>query len=151
MSDGRGRVVGVFVATTAGAPCVAVPSVRVVEGAGLEGDRYAAGVGTLSGKPGTGRHVTLVDAAAVAEAGLAPGESRRNIEIEGVDVLSLIGVRFRIGTAELVGKRDCPPCGYLQRMTQPDVMKRLAGAGGLRAEVVVAGVIAVGDSIDVNQ
>lgn len=114
-----GRVAGVFVAAVGGAPCTPVSSVRAVEGAGLEGDRYAEGVGTLSAKPGTGRHVTLIDAAAVAAAELAPGESRRNIETEGVDLLSLIGVRFRVGSAELVGMRDCPPCGYLQRMTRP--------------------------------
>ena len=143
-----GRVVGVFVAAAGGAPCTPVPSVLAVEGVGLEGDRYAAGIGTLSPKPGTGRHVTLIDAAAVAGAGLAPGESRRNIETEGVDLLSLIGVRFRVGSAELVGMRDCPPCGYLQKMTRPDVRKRLAGAGGLRAEVVVGGVVSVGDTIE---
>lgn len=144
-----GWVAGIFVASVGGARCTAVPSVRAVEGAGLEGDRYAIGEGTLSAKPGTGRHVTLIDAAAVAGAGLAPGESRRNIETEGVDLLSLIDVRFRIGSAELVGMRDCPPCDYLQRMTRPDVRQRLAGAGGLRAEVVVSGTIAAGDRIAV--
>lgn len=143
-----GRVAGIFVAPGAGAACASVSSVRAVEGAGLEGDRYAVGEGTFSPKPATGRHVTLVDAAAVAAAGLAPGESRRNIETEGVDLLSLVGVRFRVGSAELVGMRDCPPCGYLQKMTRPDVKKRLAGAGGLRAEVVVGGVISVGDPIE---
>lgn len=151
MTGGCGRVAGVFVAPAAGAPCLSVPSVRAVEGEGLEGDRYAVGEGTFSAKPGTGRHVTLIDAGAVAAAGLAPGESRRNIETEGVDLLSLIGVRFRVGSAELVGMRDCPPCGYLQKTTRPDVKKRLAGAGGLRAEVVVGGLISVGDSIDVDR
>ena len=116
-----GRVTGIFVAAAAKDDCVLVPSVRVLE-AGLEGDRYAVGAGKYSARPGTGRHVTLVDAAAVAAAGLAPGESRRNIETEGADLLSLVGQRFRIGSAEFVGMRDCPPCGYLQRVTGKPVV-----------------------------
>lgn len=144
-----GRVVGVYVTPTAGARCEAVASVVAVAGAGLEGDRYAVGEGTYSVKPGTGRHVTLVDAAAVATAGLAPGESRRNLETEGVDLLLLVGVRFRIGSAELVGMRDCPPCGYLQKLTHPGVVAALQGVGGLRAEVVVTGTITAGDPIEV--
>lgn len=143
------RVVGIFVAPAGGAACEAVPSVVAVAGAGLEGDRYAVGEGTFSAKPGTGRHVTLVDAAAVAAAGLAPGESRRNLETEGVDLLSLVGRRFRIGGAELVGMRDCPPCGYLQKKTHGGVVAALQGVGGLRAEVVVTGTISAGDAIEV--
>lgn len=142
------RVTGIFVAPSGGARCEAVQSAVAVAGAGLEGDRYAVGEGTFSAKPGTGRHVTLVDAAAVAAAGLAPGESRRNLETEGVDLLSLVGVRFRIGGAELVGMRDCPPCGYLQKMTRPDVIAALQGAGGLRAEVVVTGTVTAGDRVE---
>lgn len=143
------RVVGIYVAAAAGARCEPVPSVQAVEGIGLEGDRYAEGRGEFSPKPGTGRHVTLVDAAAVAGAGLAPGESRRNIETEGVDLLSLVGRRFRVGEAELVGMRDCPPCGYLQKLTRRGVVSSLQGQGGLRADVVVGGTIAVGDEITV--
>lgn len=144
-----GRVVGIFVAPAGGEQCVPVATVRAVEGVGLAGDRYAAAVGTFSAKPGTGRHVTLVDAAAVAEAGLAPGRSRRNIETEGVDLLALVGRRFRIGDAELVGMRDCPPCGHLQRLTTPGVMTALQGRGGLRAEVMVSGMLSAGDAVEV--
>lgn len=142
-----GRVEGIYVAGGAGERLVSVPVVRAVEGVGLEGDRYAAGAGTFSSKPGTGRHVTLVDADAVAAAGLAPGESRRNIETSGVDLPGLVGRHFRIGSAELVGMRECPPCGYLQRVTKPGVMTALQGRGGLRAEVLVGGTIAVGDDV----
>lgn len=142
-----GRVVGIYVATTAGAPCVAVESVRALEGIGLEGDRYSLGLGEYSPRPGTGRHVTLIDRAAAVAAGLAPGESRRNIETDGVDLASLVGVRFRLGGAELVGMRDCPPCGYLQRLVGGLVVAALQGRGGLRAEVVATGVVSVGDAI----
>ncbi|HVF76555.1 MAG TPA: MOSC domain-containing protein [Acidimicrobiales bacterium] len=143
-----GRVVGIYVAAAGGAPCEAVPSVVALAGAGLEGDRYAVGEGTFSRKPGDGRHVTLVDAAAVAAAGLAPGESRRNIETESVDLLSLVGKRFRIGGVELVATRDCPPCGYLQKKTHRGVVAALQGAGGLRAEVLVGGTITAGDPVE---
>ena len=44
---------------------VEVGSVRAVAGKGLEGDRYANGVGTFSGQAGTGREVTLIEAEAI--------------------------------------------------------------------------------------
>ncbi|HEX9969965.1 MAG TPA: hypothetical protein VGB03_07485, partial [Acidimicrobiales bacterium] len=59
------------------------------------------------------------------------------------------GRRFRIGDVELVGMRDCPPCGYLQRITTPGVMTALQGRGGLRAEVVVSGRLSEGDAVEV--
>ena len=143
-----GRVHGIFVAATAGAPCEPVDRVNALAGVGLEGDRYALGTGEFSSKPATGRHVTLVSRDAVEASELAPGQSRRNIETEGIDLMSLVGHRFRVGSAELVGVRECHPCGYLQRVTKPDVVKDMQGRGGLRAEILVGGEIAVGDPIE---
>jgi hypothetical protein len=143
------RVHGIYIAETSGAPCEPVERVRAIEGVGLAGDRYATGAGEFSAKPARGRHVTLVSRDAVEAAELAPGQSRRNIETEGVDLLSLVGHRFRVGGAELLGIRECHPCGYLQKVTKPGVVKDLQGRGGLRAEILVGGEIAVGDPIEV--
>jgi MOSC domain-containing protein YiiM len=65
----------------------------------------------------------------------------------GVDLAGLVGVRFRLGTVELLGVERCDPCGLLERRTHRGVRAHLYG--GLRCDVLVAGAFAVGDAIEV--
>ena len=142
-----GAVSALFVAPEAEAPMVAVPSVTAVVGHGLEGDRYFDGGGTFSGPGGTGHELTLVDADALAAAGVTAEESRRNVVATGIDLDALMGRRFLIGEVEVVGRRRCEPCAHLQRLTRPGVLRSLVHRGGLRADIVTGGTIAVGDPI----
>ncbi len=146
-----GTLVGIYTTAVGGAPMEAHRELRAVAGSGLAGDRYAARVGTFSEREGGGREVTLIEREAVAaanEKGVTIGEheTRRNLVTEGVDLGALIGKTFTVGDAVLYGVRDCPPCGYLQGMTQPGVVAALQGSG-LRADIVRAGTVRVGDEI----
>ena len=78
---------------------------------------------------------------------MRPAETRRNVVTRGVDLSALLGKRFAIGDVECLGVRDCPPCAHLESLTRPGVHAALEGAGGLRAEVVTAGTMRVGDAI----
>ena len=142
-----GRVEGLFIAPAAEAPMVAADAVQAVPGHGLEGDRYFDGEGTFSEGGGTGREITLVDLAALEGAEVAPLEARRNVVVSGIDLDALIGRSFRIGEVECVGRRRCEPCAHLQRLTRPGVLRALVHRGGLRADIVSAGVLRVGDEI----
>jgi MOSC domain-containing protein YiiM len=137
----------IFVASTAEAAMVAVEGVPAVAGRGLEGDRYFDGAGTFSAKGGTGRDITLVDAAALAAAGVSEAESRRNVVVSGIDLDALIGRSFRVGELECFGRRRCEPCAHLQRLTRPGVLRALVHRGGLRADVVAGGIVRVGDEV----
>ena len=142
---GVGRVEVIAVAPELEAPMVAVESAAAVAGRGLAGDRYHDGAGTFSG--GTGRDLTLVDADALADAGVEPLEARRNVVVRGIDLDGLMGQRFRIGEVECIGRRRCEPCAHLQRLTRPGVLRALVHRGGLRADVVTGGVVRVGDEV----
>ena len=143
-----GVVAGVFVAPSAEAPAVAVEHAVAIAGRGLEGDRYAARAGTFSPGGGTGRDLTLVDAAALDAAGLGAGEARRNLVTRGIDVNALVGWRFRIGAeVECVGQRWCEPCRHLERLTHDGVLRALVHRGGLRADIVRGGPIVPGDAV----
>jgi MOSC domain-containing protein YiiM len=149
-----GTVEGIYVATVGSAPMQGLPSVQAVAGCGLEGDRYYDGSGTYSQLPGGGREVTLIDAAALEalerEHGirLEPGASRRNLITRGMRLLDLVGKRFWVGQVLMEGIRDCPPCDHLAKLTgQKGVIRALANAGGLRAEIRKSGTIRVGDHI----
>ena len=151
----HGRVEAVFLGPAARRLPVAVPRARAVAGRGLEGDRYHHGTGSFSWKGrGNGRDLTLVAAEALealaAEHGvdLDGAASRRNVLTRGVDLDALLGRRFSIGEAVCVGVRPCEPCAHLARLTDPGVLPGLAGRGGLRADIVIGGIVAVGDPVD---
>jgi MOSC domain-containing protein YiiM len=131
-----------------------VERVSAVAGRGLEGDRYFAGVGTFSANPGDGRELTLIEAEALealqAEHGIAldAGQTGRNIVTRGVALNELVGRHFEVGPVACVGRRLCDPCRTLERRTVQGVLRGLAGRGGLRADIVVGGEIAVGDVVE---
>jgi hypothetical protein len=142
-----GRVVALFVAPTAGAPMGSRDQVRAIDGRGLDGDRYAAGAGTFSGP--MGYEVTLVDSAAAAlvDGELATADLRRNILTTDIDLPSLVGRRFRVGEAVLVGRRLCEPCRRLEQIVGRPLIRPLIHRAGLRADIVTSGVISVGDAV----
>ena len=139
-----GRVESIHVVVEKGGPPAARERVSVVAGRGIEGDR----------KFDSNHDLTLVEAEALEglteDTGieLAPGESRRQVMTRGVSLNDLVGRRFRVGELECVGEELCEPCDHLQSLTQPGVLRGLVHRGGLCAEVVSGGEIAVGDSVD---
>ena len=148
-----GSVQSIHLAAKAAGPTRPVEEVEAVAGRGLEGDRYWAGEGTYFEARKHGQDITLIEAEAIEGLArddgieLAPGEARRNVVTRGIGLNDLVGRRFTVGEVECVGQRLCDPCSHLQRMTKPGVLKGLADRGGLRADVVAGGRIAVGDEV----
>ena len=69
----QGSVVSIHIAPAAGLPMETVPEARAIAGRGLEGDRYALGVGYYSNTPGPGgRDLTLVETGAELNRPLIP-------------------------------------------------------------------------------
>ena len=130
-----------------------VKRVNAIAGRGLEGDRYYNLSGTYSSHPGDGRHVTLIESEALDalrgeyQIELEYGLARRNIVTRGVALNHWVGCEFRIGAVILRGTRLCEPCAHLDRLTQSGTMRGLIHRGGLRAEIIVGGIIGVGDPI----
>jgi MOSC domain-containing protein YiiM len=131
---------------------VSVSAALAVPGRGLEGDRYFGGCGTWSYEHRLWSELTLVESEALEAAGLfiSPGEARRNVVTAGVSLPSLIGRRFWIGEVEAFGERSCDPCKHLDRLTGQAAKAALAGRGGLRAQILSRGTMAVGDPVVVG-
>jgi MOSC domain-containing protein YiiM len=147
------EVEAIFLVPSAGASPQPVDEVRAVAGLGLDGDRYFAGDGTFYAERKDGQDLTLIEAEAIEglarEHGiqLGPGESRRNVVTRGIGLNELVGRRFRVGDVECEGRRLCDPCSHLEKLTEPGVLKGLVDRGGLRADIVRGGRIAVGDEV----
>jgi MOSC domain-containing protein YiiM len=145
-ATGEGSVAALLIAPEAEAPLVSVDEVAAVAGRGLEGDRYASGRGTFSG-PGRGYQLTLVEADVLDEIDLPWAEARRNVVTRDIALNGLVGRRFRVGSAECIGRRLCEPCAHLEKLARPGLLRPLVHRGGLRADILGDGQIRVGDPV----
>jgi MOSC domain-containing protein YiiM len=147
-----GTVESIHISPAAKAAMQSVSSVLALPGVGLEGDRYAQRQGTFF-KPEPDFELTLIEAEAVEAyrrtygENLLPGDARRNIVTRGVPLNHLVGKEFRIGSVKAKGIRLCEPCSHLQEITGLSVIKGLRHRGGLRAQILSQGEIAVGDVV----
>ena len=119
-----------------------VATARAVAGPGLEGDRHFRPNGARPGQA-----LTLVEEEVVADVGLAPGETRRQVTVRGVRLNDLVGKRFRVGDVECYGVELCEPCLHLQELTRAGIIDDLAHRGGINADILMDGTISVGDEI----
>jgi MOSC domain-containing protein len=145
-ATGSGTVAALLIAPAAEAPLVLVDEVEALAGLGLEGDRYAAGQGTFSGR-GRGYELTLVEAEVLDEIELPWAEARRNVVTKCISLNALVGRRFRVGSVECVGRRLAEPCSHLEKLARPGLLRPLVHRGGLRADITAGGNIHVGDEV----
>jgi MOSC domain-containing protein YiiM len=124
------------------------PSVDVAEcvaGRGVKGDRYFGHRDNYKGQ------ITLIDratidavAARLGEESLDPGVFRRNVVVKGMDLNELIGKRFKVGSAWLVGTEECAPCFWMDEVIGDGAMQTMQGRGGLRCRILESGTINLG-------
>jgi MOSC domain-containing protein YiiM len=148
----RGNLVAIHIGEKAGGEIQAVSSIRAVSGQGLEGDRNFRAEGDPKGKPD--QEVTLIESEALEAmkrdhgVEITGADSRRNLLTRGVSLNHLVGKEFRIGEVKLLGLRLCEPCGHLEKLTKPGVVKGLIHRGGLRAQILQGGTIRRGDVVE---
>jgi MOSC domain len=149
LGHGMGRVEAICITPECGTAMQALNEVTAIAGVGLDGDRYAKGIGFYSQWPTLpgAREVTLIEAETIEALELSAEEHRRNLTVRGVRLPELLGQRFSVGEVVLEGVKDCPPCVHLERLTGKLLIAALATSGGLRARIVVGGTIRVGDAV----
>jgi MOSC domain-containing protein YiiM len=150
----KGSVVSIHTAAVARGAMVSVAEAHAVPGKGLEGDRYFDQAGSFS-KPLPDYELTLIELEAFEDLKrnfgieLAPGDGRRNIVTRGVPLNDLVGREFQVGEVTLRGLRLCEPCSHLARIVnQKGIIRGLIHRGGLRAQILTAGTIRVGDVVE---
>ena len=144
----------IFIASGPALPMQSLNTVAVTKH-GLEGDRYAIGKGSFSGQRHDLRHVTLISLEDIQESNamlpvsFSPAETRRNIVIAGkISLLELVGREFAVGTVTLCGIEEAAPCRHPEALAKkPGFKKAFKNRAGIRAKVVHAGQISVGDEI----
>jgi hypothetical protein len=145
---GRGQIEAIYVSRCAGEAATALTTAHALPGRGLDGDRHVTGDGTFpSGLPGSA--LTLIEAEVCEsfDPPLGPDDHRRNIVTRGVVLNDLVGHVFTLGAVRCKGMRLCEPCTVVQRYAGRPVLRALVHRGGLRADILADGEIAVGDEI----
>ncbi len=148
-------VEGIFLAPESGAEMKSVEVATALEGCGLEGDRYCAGIGHWS-RFGRVCEVTFIAAEDLdyieRETGVSVnnGQHRRNVVTRGISLKTLRrGERFRIGEVAFEYRGPRSVCRYIERLTEPGMTQALKGRGGICARVIENGTVRVGDEIEV--
>jgi MOSC domain-containing protein YiiM len=153
-----GRLLHIHIAERASSAMEELEEARLVAGSGIAGDRYCKGTGTYSPKPDV-REVTLIEMEVLdamargdppspgKQVKLAPADHRRNLTTLGVPLNHLVGKRFKVGEAVLIGGRLNFPCKYLEKLLGLPVYTPLLNRSGLNCRIELGGTIRKGDPI----
>ena len=148
----EGTLLNIHIALSAGQPMQELNEAVLIEGSGIEGDRYATGKGYYADKPDI-REVTLIDQETLISLNrdhnieLLPSEHRRNLTTQNVPLNHLVGQRFKIGDTVLEGGRLNTPCKYLETIVGKKIFVRLLNRSGLNCRIIKGGVIKINDCI----
>lgn len=148
----QGSVVGIFVAPESGSEMVSLPEVRAFADRGLEGDRFFRD--SWSAVNRSDKAVSLIEDEVLQQAAQELGvesigqKTRRNIVTRGVPLIELLDREFIVGGVRMRGIRLFEPCGHLVKVSKlPGIFKALDHRSGLKAAILSAGIIRVGDKI----
>jgi MOSC domain-containing protein YiiM len=149
----EGRLEAIYVGPKKGSELQRVAEAHAITGCGLAGDRYCGEQGPSAKPIAPERQITLIEMEAIealaheCEITLQAGQARRSLVTRGVPLNHLVGAEFQVGDVILRGIRLCEPCGHLESLTVPGIMKGLCHRGGLRAQIVRGGLLRSGDVI----
>ncbi len=150
-----GKIEEILVCEKAGQAMLNLQEAALIQGKGIEGDRYFLKAGTFSEalEKNGDFEVTMIEQEEVNsfnhETGLGYEASafRRNLVTSGIRLNELVGKEFSVGDARLFGVRLCEPCGYLAGLLGESVMDHMVHKAGLRAVIRKSGRVAVGADI----
>lgn len=147
-------VAALYITANAGLPMGRVEHAIAVAGRGLVGDRYYSDKGHWSGTDEC--EVTIITQERIDDieerwgVKVQDGQHRRNIVTSNLSIESLVGRRFRIGSATFGYERPRPPCAYITMISEPGMAKALGRDAGICVRCITGGEIHQGDEIVIS-
>lgn len=143
-----GEVVWIGLRPASRSPMVQTGHAEAVRGNGLTGDRFKA--------RRTAREVTLIQAEHIAAVAsimgyeVLPDMLRRNVVVRGINLISLKGKVFSIGSAQFEMTDLAHPCSRMEEALGPGGYNAMRGHGGITARILQSGTLSVGDRVAVT-
>lgn len=152
MTEQYPKLLAIFTAHNAGGQMESRNEAWARAGRGLEGDRYCTGHGSWNKDQVGHRQVTFINATFFPDGHnnlFSWAETRRNLVVQGVELMWLIGREFEIGDAKFRGVKYCDPCERPSRLigTSRSFHDTFQDRGGLVAEITGDGIIVVGNNV----
>ncbi len=129
-----------------------IEATRAVVGLGPEADHRTQG---KTPDPSRSRQVSLIQAehlpviaSLLHSSSIDPASLRRNLMVEGINLLALKDQTFRIGGALFEGTGPCHPCSRMDENLGVGGLTAMRGHGGITARVIEEGEIRVGDGVE---
>lgn len=123
-----------------------VEEIDIKTATGITGDHYSKAEGN--------RQVTLIQsehldtvASILQKPTIDPALLRRNIVIEGINLLALKDKQFKIGEAILETTGLCHPCSRMETNLGEGGYNAMRGHGGITAKVIKSGIVKLGDKV----
>jgi len=147
----QGIVKAIYIRPQKYSPVLALNSVEITKLHGLHGDHH---------RPSTHskRQVTLIQyehieviAKLLHVATLDAQILRRNIVVQGINLLALNNQEFNLGNVCLKMTGVCHPCSRMEKALGSGGYNAMRGHGGITATVVSNGTVSVGDSVYLAQ
>lgn len=142
-----GRLLWIGIRPARRGPIIEVQQATLSPEEGLIGDRYG-------GRAGGKRQVTLIareDMAAMASfvgrPDLHPSVLRRNLLVEGINLLAVKDRQIEIGGVVLQVTGERHPCSRMEEELGPGGYNAVRGRGGLTARVLSGGRMSIGDEV----
>ena len=141
----EGKVVWIGIRKKSKKPLTELTEVEAITDSRLKGDRYL-------GKAGSKRQVTLIQqehinavASYLNKENISPSLIRRNIVIQGINLLALKDKTFWLGEALLKFTGECLPCSRMEENLGPGGYNAMRGHGGITAQIIKGGIIKLND------
>lgn len=131
-------------------PMIEVNQVQAIVGLGLDGDHRCEKT------PGSARQVTLISQEYIDHLAerlnlqtINPALLRRNLVISGMNMDVLRFRQLTIGNVILETSALCHPCSRMDKALGQGATQAMMGLGGLCAKILQAGIIRVGDKVEI--
>ncbi len=159
----EGTLEKIFIADGPREPMKSMYRLIVLAGLGLDGDRYAKGIGSWQKRtdPKTMGHITLIEAESIENPSVeldepfTPEQTRRNMVFRGIRLGPLLHQTWRIqGSILIRGVEVCTPCTWPAQLSgrdekrHQDFIRAFPGIrAGMRVQVIMSGEVQVGAHI----
>jgi MOSC domain-containing protein YiiM len=125
-------------------PVLEVTELHCLAGRGIEGDRFLDHKEDYKGQITFFADEVYQDLRKRFEVwDKSPAVFRRNVITRGIDLNQWINQEFEIQGIRFYGMQECKPCYWMDRAFHPGAEEALQGRGGLRARILIDGVLRI--------